>query len=326
MKREAAATRWRNLSVFKIRKRLKHILYSKLYRDVEGDISRSILVAGAGRSGTTWLATIISSQVPCRIMFEPFCTERIKEFAGFNHFQYVRPSSEYPALLSYCRRVFTGDIRNPWIDRKVDRIHSSHRLIKAIRANLFLKWIHESFPDLPILFIIRHPCAVVLSRMRMGWETEKDLNGFLTQSLLVDDVLAGKTHVLESAETSEERHALIWCISNWVPLKQFATGEWNLVFYENLCLQPHEELPRIFGAIGQRCTESALQSVSKPSTTAIRGSAVFTGDDKVLRWRKELSAGQIQRIVRVVRDFGLGHIYDQEPTPKWNPAERPDRF
>jgi hypothetical protein len=73
---------------------------------------------------------------------------------------------------SFARKVFTGEIRNRWIDRQNERIYSRYRLIKEIRINLALKWLHDNFPEVPILFLMRHPCAVVASRMELGWATD----------------------------------------------------------------------------------------------------------------------------------------------------------
>ena len=75
-----------------------------------------MLLAGAGRSGTSWVARLISSQIPCRVMFEPFNPVRVSAFRGFPDFCYRRPEDEDPDLEAYARRILTGRIRDRWID------------------------------------------------------------------------------------------------------------------------------------------------------------------------------------------------------------------
>lgn len=310
-------TRGRHLNwrYHRLYRRIIRAACSKLYRDSGGDIRNSIMVAGTARSGTTWLASIIASQRHCRIMFEPFNPRKVEAFRQFHYFQYMRPAEENNELWSYCQKVFTGDIRHSWIDREVDTIFPKYRVIKEIRANLFLKWIHNRFPDVPLLFIIRHPCAVVLSRMQLEWATDTDIDPFLSQTQLIDDFLADKMDVISRAQTVEEKHAIIWCISNLVPIRQFRSNDLNVVFYETLCAQPEREGPRIFQTIGYEYKAATLASINQPSITTVGTSAIVTGDNLVTAWKNRLSPRQIRNILSVVEDFGLDYIYGDSATP-----------
>jgi hypothetical protein len=299
----------------RLRKRLSLLLYSNLYRDNQGDTAKSIMVAGTGRSGTTWLADVIRSQIPVRIMFEPFHSGKVPAYSQFHYFEYMRPDVECGTLHTYCQRVFSGAIRNKWIDREVDLILPKFRIIKEIRANGFLKWIFRHFPEVPQLLIIRHPCAVVLSRMQLDWATDTDIEPFLTQSEFVEDFLSDKMEIIKGAKSAEAKHAIIWCLSNLVPLRQFQPGEIQVVFYENLCLQPAVEIARIFGVIKHEYRPTVLADAGKPSRTVTSSSAVLRGEDKVRRWQKELSPGQINTILSVAADFGLDYLYGDSPTP-----------
>jgi hypothetical protein len=292
-----------------------HKACSKLYRDTERQTAKSIMIAGTARSGTTWLADIIASQFPCRIMFEPFHSQLVLDFQGFHTFHYMRPAEPNSELLSYCRKIFTGDMRHPWIDRQVEHLFPRYRLIKEIRANLFLKWIHNAFPEIPLLLLIRHPCAVVLSRMRLGWATDTDIDSFLRQNKLVDDFLAAQTDLVRGAKTIAEKHAVIWCVHNLVPLKQFGPQGLGIVFYENLCSQPEIEIPKIFRLIRRDFKESVYQHLLNPSMTTSPAGPVVTGTNRIDRWQKELSVAEINDILYIVDAFGLGHLYGESLRP-----------
>ena len=299
-----------NLRYQRLYRRLIQTACSKLYRDAQRLTSNSIMIAGTARSGTTWLADIIASQRPCRIMFEPFNPQLVSAFRAFHYFHYMRPAERNPELLTYCRRIFTGDIRHKWIDRQVEHLFPQYRLIKEVRANLLLKWLNKAFPEVPLLFLVRHPCAVVSSRIHLGWATDTDIDSFIAQATLVEDFLSTKMDVIRSAETEAEKHAVIWCVHHLVPFKQFNSADLPVVFYENLCLQPELEVPKIFHAINQHFDNSVYEHLSIPSVTTTRRDAV-----RIDRWQEELSPKQIDGILRIVDAFGLSEIYGNSPIP-----------
>lgn len=288
---------------------------SRFYVNPDSDLHKSILVAGTARSGTTWLGDLIASRIPSRILFEPFNPNLVPEYRDFHYFQYMRPGTENPEFGAFARKVFTGEIRNRWIDRQNERIYSEVRLIKEIRINLALKWLHDNFPEVPIIFLLRHPCAVVSSRMDLGWATDGDIGQFLSQPKLMEDHLAPHIDLIKNAKTDEEKHAIIWSVSNLVPLQQFKLNEIKIVHYENLCTQPEIELPAIFNAIGRKYEVSNNSVVNRPSQTARAASAVVNGADKISSWRKKLYAAQIKNILRIVEAFGLSYLYGDSLIP-----------
>jgi len=299
----------------KFYRRAIQLFGSHFYLNPHPDIRRSILVAGTARSGTTWLADLIASQIPSRILFEPFNPDLVSDYRPFHYFQYMRPGTENPEFYAFAQKVFTGEIRNRRIDRQNERVFSKIRLIKEIRANLALKWLHDHFSEVPIVFIMRHPCAVILSRMELGWATDRDIEPFLSQPQLVEDYLGPYLDLIYSAGKSEEKHAVIWSVSNLVPLKQFRSAELKVVYYEDLCTQPEIELPGIFEAIGYQGSGLLVSNANQPSQTTKSTSAVVTGTNKIENWKKKLSRSQIDNVLRVVQTFGLGHLYGASTLP-----------
>jgi hypothetical protein len=300
----------------KHKRRAIQLVGSHFYINPDRDLHKSILVSGAARSGTTWLGDLIAAQIPSRIIFEPFNRDLVSYYRQFHYFQYMRPGTEDHELYDFAHKVLRGEIRDPWIDRRNERIYSHIRLVKEIRANLALRWLHENFPQVPILFLIRHPCAVVLSRMELGWATDRDIEPFLSQPRLIEDHLGPYLDLIHSAATTEEKHAVIWSVCNLVPLKQFNSSEWKVVYYENLCTQPEVELTGILGTIGHGYKKPVVKRSNQPSQTTRAGSAVMTGTDKIASWKKNLSRLQIDNIFRIVYGFGLGHLYGDSSLPQ----------
>lgn len=294
-------------------RRVTQLIGSRLFLDVSRDTGKSILVAGTARSGTTWLAELIASQLPCRMMFEPFHPELVAEYRSYHYFQYMRPGDDEEVLHAFARKVFSGEIRNRWIDRKNETILPHWRVVKEIRGNLLLKWLHDRFPEVPLLFLIRHPCAVVLSRMELGWATDRDIAPFLAQPKLIADHLGDYVEFIQKAGSDEEKHAIIWCVSNLVPLKQFQPGELKPVYYEDLCEEPEKTLCAVMQAIERGDRRLHSLKADRPSSTCSPSSSVMRGEDKISRWKEVLPAQQISRIMKVVSEFGMDVLYDESP-------------
>jgi hypothetical protein len=279
-----------------------------------GDYRRTVLLAGTGRSGTTWLGALVNFDHSFRPMFEPFHAGKIARIRHWRHRQYLRPDETDARYLGPATAILSGAIRHPWIDRDNRRFVARTRLIKDIRVSLLLKWIKRRFPEIPQLLLLRHPCAVAHSKLRLRWDTHLDV--FLDQPELVTDFLGPFVDVLRGTEDPFERHVLMWCVENYVPLQQFARGELLVVFYEDLCVHPEPELRRILGFLGRTYSESILDAVSRPSALSRGDSPIRTGGDPVSSWRADIGPGQVSRARELCRLFGLDALYGDQDVPQ----------
>ncbi len=132
--------------------------------------SRVAFLAGSGRSGTTWIQEIINFKKDHRVVFEPFWADRVPICAAFARHPYLRPSNREPRFVPPARQIIRGRLRSDWTDQFTDAGVYRFRLIKDIRANLFLFWLRHQYPRLPIILLLRHPVAVATSQLKRGWE------------------------------------------------------------------------------------------------------------------------------------------------------------
>jgi hypothetical protein len=151
---------------------LINILAKILPCELNHDHENAVFLAGVGRSGTTWIANIINYNREYRFIHEPFNPNRVRLVRAFQYKQYLRPENREPRYLEPAKAVLSGRMRNRWTDTANKKIFARKRLIKDIRANLLLKWIHSNFPGIPIILLFRHPCAVANSWMKLGWGQE----------------------------------------------------------------------------------------------------------------------------------------------------------
>jgi hypothetical protein len=246
-------------------------------------------------------------------MFEPFYPQKVPQCRFFRYRQYLRPSDKDPKYVAVAEAILTGRIRNRWIDAHNKRFIADSRIIKDIRANLLLGWLHTNFPDLRIIVLFRHPCAVARSKLKLGWGTH--LDEFLAQPELMADHLNKFESLLRSAETDFEKHILLWCVEHYVPLRQFAPGEIYFAFYERLCAQPEAEFKKIFDFLGLESSTADTNILGRPSAMSQKSSAIFSGESLIDTWRKEISREQVQRAIEILSAFGLAHIYTDDLMP-----------
>jgi hypothetical protein len=275
----------------------------------KGDHRDSVFLAGSGRSGTTWLSEVINHKGRCRYVFEPFNPARVGPFEHFQSKQYLRPDDSREEFLEPARLALTGALKNPWTDRYNRAFVARRRLIKDIRANLLLGWMRSNFPGMPIVLLLRHPCAVVTSRLALGWKD--NLGETMAQLDLVEDHLLPMEAEINAARDGFERHLFLWCIDNYVPLRQFARGEIHLVFYENLLMNPEDELRSLFGFLGEDPDDRVYDKLGRPSPLTRKDAPVRS----INGWRTRVSARQLEMAGEILTLFSLDGVYSQEPMP-----------
>jgi hypothetical protein len=272
-----------------------------------GDHTKTVFLAGSGRSGTTWLSGLVNHDSTYRQVFEPFHPAKVKDFRGFASKQYLRPEDRREEFLEPARKAVTGQLRSDWTDRGGAFI-VRRRLVKDIRANLLLGWLAENFPGMPIVLLLRHPCAVVASRLALGWRD--NLDETMAQRDLVEDHLLPVERRIRAARDPFERHLFLWCIDNHVPLRQFQPGAVHLCFYENLVRNPEPELRRLFAFVGRDFDDGVLDKLGHPSFTSRRGER-----PSVEGWRGRVSGERLERAGEILGLFGLDRIYGPETSP-----------
>ena len=304
--------RWRTSFIGKVFSR--RTIFSRLHFEKNHDLDNAIIVAGTGRSGTTWLARILNKYLHYRIIFEPFYPQKVGIFEQFKYKQYIPPNFQDEKYERVFEKILSGKIRNRWTDKANRYFRPGGRIIKTIRANFFLKYLRNNFPNIPIIFILRHPCAVVLSRERLGWEAMLDI--VLNQELLIKDHLEPYMGIISKAETSIQRNTCLWCVETLVPLRTMTSEDWLITTYEYLCTNPENETRRILNYIGfdKEFKEYDIKGIIP--MTVRKDSAILEGVNPLEAWRKNLSDNEINQILEIVEGFSLNSLYNEKLMPQ----------
>lgn len=280
-------------------------LIVRVTRDKNYDLAETLVVAGSPRSGTTWLAEALSTIPRSAILFEPEHMLQVPAArrAGLDWHVMKAPGDSWPEGERYFERVLRGDIVTPWTvsHLPLTRAVAPRRwIVKFVDANLMLGWLGTRFPIRPPVLVLRHPCAVVGSQLRRGWKLDHTprLAAFFARYPQFAQYVAALEHPVEWS-------AAHWCIHTFVPLKLPKPWPFLLTSYEQATTNPETEFARLFAAWKLPMPPDLIERTRRPSGTTDLGSRLRHGGNAESGWRNTLTVEEIDRVLAVVRQFGL---------------------
>jgi hypothetical protein len=211
--------------------------------------------------------------------------------------------------------ILNGKLSSLWIDQLNHRSICQRRLLKEIRANLFLGWLIRHFPGLNVVFLIRHPCAYAVSRVRQGFDVDSVLLDMVSQPELVEDFLEPHLPLLHGLTSPFEKHVFQWCVEQAVPLKTLRTMDVLPVFYEEICVLPEQTFRTISEHIGNTSGAILDLDYDRMSSTAQPWSSRGLGEERATSWRKHIGSADRERAMTILKHFELYGLYDEGPWP-----------
>lgn len=273
------------------------------------DVRNTIVVACTGRGGSTWLAQIIASLPRHHLLWEqlhwrtnPECQEY-----GFGKPLYLTSQRATKEQERYVRQILAGctlpsaintsQYFHPW---KLLRLRAY--VAKFVTANMLLPWLVDTF-GVRTVFMLRHPCAVVASQMKHGrWDEVK--KAFCEHPILFEEY-PHLAQTFETIEGMEEVLAFNWAVQNFVPLASPKPRFWITTTYETLIDKGMDEVRRIFQELGEEVPQHAHTMFRRSSATARENVERKRNRKQLSKWRRRLSASQIEQILRIVHEVGI---------------------
>jgi hypothetical protein len=295
-------------------------LRGQFYVDLSSHHRDSVLICTIQRSGSTWFGEVINYANEYRSMYEPFHNRRVPEVKAFKIWQYLRPDDDSPEYLKPATAIFEGRIRNASISALNRRVFARRRLIKEVRSLMMIGWIRAHFPEMPVILLLRHPCAVLNSLLKLHWHRSAAENIF-SQPQLMEDHLEPFRADIEAATGDVDNHLIAWCANYYVALRQLAGQRVFVAFYERFLSDPRNEIARLFAFLDRPFDERVFQRMKVPSIQARvarhgDSSAIVTGGDLLDEWRKHITPAQIDRAMTLLERFGLDAIYGPASMPR----------
>ncbi len=298
------------------------------------------VIAGSGRSGTTWVVDAIAEANNLRTIFEPLHPECVKDAHKFSNL-YIKNDID-PKTVSFFDDLVSGKISGIWIDYRVrtDRIMfrlkrfrsfrdlrgwqlrlkkltknyikykpslKQPRIIKIIRGNLLLEWLVRNYP-VKICFLVRHPGAVIESMTRLkgeDWDATQALSLYRSQERLLENFQPEIKANINGNLSNIEKHTYVWCLENVLPLRQAKKLDIYIFYYENLLQDPEKEWSHLVSALGLPMVPK-IELTSKPSQQAAPGKIkkdYVRG--RIGEWKKSFSAEDLTKMQYILDLFGI---------------------
>ncbi len=270
--------------------------------------SHTLFVAGTGRSGTTWVAEVLSKQTNYTFVNEPFNVGPNLKWKpaeyGFKKVNYW-PDGGGQNEREYVRQIVRGrELHLPWHQFNPVRFFKSDGyVVKAVLINPCFAEILE-MTGAPGIFVVRHPCGVVSSqRNHPGWSHFSKDSRSLPEEVIRD--YPKFKVVFESVSSRVELLAFWWAVENIIPLSLQHPHPWELVSYESLVREPLKGFGRLIKHVdGEALSLKQLKrDVQKPSSSTKEYSKPEQSPDCV--WKERLSPEEINTICRVVERCGF---------------------
>nr|WP_290665602.1 sulfotransferase [Ardenticatena sp.] len=284
----------------------------------------SLWLVGSGRSGTTWFQRILVYLTKGAMCFEPLHPDHVTvphlqpPIEHTNKRPYIRANQSAPTWAAFIDAINTGVLHSPWLDVGYEAsrwVWIGHRLrhwftfpqvrvVKSIRATLLIGWLKQHL-HLPVVFLMRHPCAVLASQARHGWYM--NAHQFLEDRFLVADYLEPYVEYIRNIHDEWAHRAAFWAIENFVASRLARQFDIPIVFYEHLVLYPDETLLSLFNHLGYQWDETRW---ARGRANLIKPSVQKTFN----RWRETMPPDLMHLILEIVHTFGIS-FYDENDLP-----------
>lgn len=300
-----------------------------------------VIIAGSGRSGTSWLGSILNSYEKAEYFYE------ITNYRELDFGQPELHRIKYPLTYRWGNRPRWA--RNAERRLLAMRAHFGPRPLEAQRSlRIFAQDdFAKDHPDvqlykivtlfgfvqrcaelaerfqrrLKVVHLIRNPYAQIASELRMDKRDPDGSKGHFKRRVVqvLEDPRLSEYHAL--AQSALERSwvfqmALVWRVSNERMIKCDDLDK-KLVVYEQLCSEPMAVVSDLFSYLGWEMSDQTARYVKQTSevspTEAESGyySLRKNSQESLNRWRKELDEQSYKDAAEAIADSFLPRFWSE---------------
>lgn len=299
-----------------------------------------VIIAGSGRSGTTWLGSILDTYDGCDYYYEidafknlSFNNPHLRRIKyPFTHWLKSPPLPiqrlEQALLVELQkRRLFKSSVDKALRIRNRYRYKSGAKetnLFKIVRLFSFALQCEELSsrygPKLKIVHIIRNPFGQLASQHKMiSANRERPQRPFqkAIDIIMSDDRLTQYRELARQHTNASwmEKSALIWWAGNEVLMNAQNVAKMTVLF-ETLVRHPYQETERLFEFLGWPLSEQTYDHIANTTNPTIADNekhSIQKDADAVLnKWRKHISGTDYRNVSRLLEDCRLMELWDKE--------------
>jgi hypothetical protein len=299
-----------------------------------GRKERPVLITGAHRSGTGWIARVLTaSSTPLGYVWEPFSPRRRPgtfPVSFGRYYEYVCAENGDPLvapvrdLLAFRYRPVAElrSLRSPKDAARMARDWSRFAVLRRRRATPLLKdpialfsaeWLADSF-QFDVVVLIRHPAAFAASIKRRNWR--HNFQSFLDQPLLMRDLLGPfeqeiRFHAAERRDILDEAILLWNILYTTVATFRERRPEWLFVRLEDVARAPSSQFRELYRELGlawEPRVDEVIHATSGPGNPVVEshgGSVRRNSEAHSWSWLDQLSPSEIERVQDGTRETSL---------------------
>lgn len=286
---------------------------------------RPVLLTGAHRSGTTWLANMLALSGKTEIASEPFNLDgwayKLDGLAK-NWFTYA-PALPHDQALNAFNKVLQRKAAQVYGRRHIQRYipfaRQGRLIVKDPIACFSSEWIAQNF-DIEVLVLIRHPAAFASSLKRMKWFF--DFGHLLRQEQLIDEYLYPFIKEMEAEPTDVvAQAALIWKMIYYVlGLFLERNQSWIAVKHEVLSRDPVGELKLLYGQLGLDWGGTVERQIRQftgkgnpvDPKTGVAHQMVRNSEKNITRWKSVLTHCEIDLVKEVTAEVACNFYSESD--------------
>lgn len=188
-------------------------------------------------------------------------------------------------------------------------------MIKSVNSPWRTLLFSEAMPNCRFIHILRHPCAVINSRLR-GIESNLMQAKTYLRPPFEAGMAEGYPFSMEELEASsfEEQTAFLWMICNQRIHDDMAGREgYRIVIYEDLCRELEPTTRQLFDFAGLSWSAQTQQFIRELESRGTDDAGYFDVQRAPLasldKWRDQLSGEQIAKVERIVCHAEVGRRF-----------------
>ncbi len=264
-----------------------------------------ILVLSLPRSGSSWAGEILGSAPNSLYLREPMTQSNLASDKSQPAEIYIDPIEPLQDYQQFADMTFYGipkfqrDIvikPKQWslFERKTRRL-----VIKEVNP-LACDWLLQRYRPL-VIFLVRHPAAVALSYLKLGWVNINIKNMFFSNQRLINGSLKQwKTHLEAiSSDFWERQGAMQGAVLRFAFDKLRIYQDCRIIRYEDLCSEPMKVFQGLFDFTCLSWNEEIKQLIVKRSAGGDQNQPYSTSRNSgsmINSWREKLSNKELNRL------------------------------
>jgi hypothetical protein len=296
-------------------------------------VRQIVIIAGSGRSGTTWLGSILDSYERAEYFYEIHMYPEL-DFGSANLLRAKYPLTSWwdsrPRwACSADRLVCSARVKLNLGRRSAQRALRLHKdygfkkrdvnvhlfkIVNLLEFSLGLDELALRFGDgIKVVHIIRNPFANIVSELRQHAKNMHEASARYRERLLKvldNDRLAQYHELVATYEngTFVEHIALLWWLSNAILLENQSVPV-HRVIYEHLCRDTYGECSAIFRFLGWPISDQTRSHIDATTNVQVSESGNWSirknSGESMERWRREISNDDYEMLKRLLSNCAL---------------------